>query len=204
MSIEKCTIPKQSTGGVARANVLRQEAIERYYKNPVICQNCSEIIHPKDKEKIRSVRISQFCSQSCAGKRNNSLRFINYKGKKKCKDCGFDIRSRRNGPERCSDCRKIFSEKILDKTKAEVPRSYIGVVARKILMGSERPLACEECGYDKHVDACHKKAVVHFDKTSTIREINDLSNLKWLCKNHHWELDHSLGVTSMTAHKKFG
>jgi predicted restriction endonuclease len=47
-------------------------------------------------------------------------------------------------------------------------------------------------GYDKHYDTCRIKEVKSFPGTVKISEINHISNLIALCKNHHWELDHGL------------
>lgn len=51
---------------------------------------------------------------------------------------------------------------------------------------------CAVCGYDKHVDIAHIKAVSEFDDNATIEEINNPNNLIGLCPNHHWEYDHGL------------
>jgi predicted restriction endonuclease len=48
---------------------------------------------------------------------------------------------------------------------------------------------CLICGYDKFVHVCHIKDIKDFQETTTIREINALSNLTLLCPNHHKELD---------------
>lgn len=49
--------------------------------------------------------------------------------------------------------------------------------------------ACVVCGYDKHIDVCHIRAVKDFPVTATIAEVNAISNLVPLCPNHHWEFD---------------
>jgi len=49
---------------------------------------------------------------------------------------------------------------------------------------------CEKCGYDKHVEFCHKKPIKDFDDFATIREVNDPGNIIALCPNCHWEFDH--------------
>lgn len=48
---------------------------------------------------------------------------------------------------------------------------------------------CENCGYDKHVELCHIKAISEFPLDSTISEINSKDNIIQLCRNCHWELD---------------
>lgn len=49
--------------------------------------------------------------------------------------------------------------------------------------------SCEVCGYDKHVEIAHIKAVSSFPDTATIAEINSPDNVKGLCPNCHWEFD---------------
>lgn len=48
---------------------------------------------------------------------------------------------------------------------------------------------CKICGYSLHVDICHIKELHEFPETATLAEVNHLSNLVALCKNHHWEMD---------------
>ena len=50
------------------------------------------------------------------------------------------------------------------------------------------------CGYDKHVECCHIKAVSDFPDTALLGEVNAPGNLVLLCRNCHWELDHGLLV----------
>lgn len=47
------------------------------------------------------------------------------------------------------------------------------------------------CGYDKHFEVAHIKAVSSFDNESKVKDINDIENLIALCPNHHWEYDNS-------------
>lgn len=46
-----------------------------------------------------------------------------------------------------------------------------------------------KCGYDKHVEVCHIKAIKDFDIDAPINEINSIDNLELLCPNCHWEKD---------------
>lgn len=45
------------------------------------------------------------------------------------------------------------------------------------------------CGYDRHVNICHKKAVADFSDNALVKEINSIDNLVALCPTHHWEYD---------------
>lgn len=51
---------------------------------------------------------------------------------------------------------------------------------------------CLICGYETHVDLCHKKLIASFSKNSKISVVNSKENLIYLCKNHHWELDNKI------------
>ena len=48
---------------------------------------------------------------------------------------------------------------------------------------------CQKCGYNKHVEVSHIKAIRDFDINEYISIVNDSSNLMVLCPNCHWEFD---------------
>jgi len=50
---------------------------------------------------------------------------------------------------------------------------------------------CLLCGYSTHVEICHIKNISDFPTNTLVSEINNLSNLVALCRNHHWEFDHN-------------
>jgi predicted nucleic-acid-binding Zn-ribbon protein len=56
-------------------------------------------------------------------------------------------------------------------------------------------LPCNNCGYTKHVELAHIKAVSSFDKTTTLGEINSPDNVIQLCPNCHWEFDNSIALS---------
>lgn len=49
--------------------------------------------------------------------------------------------------------------------------------------------SCQSCGYNKHVELAHLKAIADFDKHSLIKEVNAPDNILVLCPNCHWEFD---------------
>lgn len=51
---------------------------------------------------------------------------------------------------------------------------------------------CVICGYDKHIEIAHIKAVSEFSNKDKISIINDISNIIPLCPNHHWEFDNNM------------
>jgi len=77
------------------------------------------------------------------------------------------------------------------KTSASA-RSAITKHAIITFFKSYKDKKCEICGYEKHVEVCHRKPVSEFSEDSLISEINHIDNLIGLCPNHHWEFDHGL------------
>lgn len=105
---------------------------------------------------------------------------------------------------RCDELGLAYPEvkdtSIINKTKDELfntrknwqsARSDIRDHAQKTLINAGIEQKCIICGYDKHIEVAHIKAVSDFDGSATIAEINDLYNLVPLCPNHHWEFDHN-------------
>ena len=92
-------------------------------------------------------------------------------------------------------------EDLLNKTKGDLfserknwqsARTAIRKDATKTYFANNTEHKCAICGYDKHIEVAHIKAVSDFDDTATIREINSITNLIGLCPNHHWEYDHGI------------
>jgi hypothetical protein len=48
---------------------------------------------------------------------------------------------------------------------------------------------CETCGYNKHTELCHIKPIHTFSDDVLLCDINSKDNIKFLCRNCHWELD---------------
>ena len=65
----------------------------------------------------------------------------------------------------------------------------IRINARKVMRDNNIEKVCKVCGYSKYVEVCHIKAIFEFDENCLIKDINSLSNLVYLCPNHHIELD---------------
>ncbi len=196
---------KQHKGGQVTAIKLRKQALDRYYFNPNICKYCTKIIFIGPHEKVSVVRIKQFCNSTCAATYNNKLRAPSIK-KYYCKGCGIELlkcKSKYNF-KLCIDCRNINMLKksiLLNTSKQDLfnkrknwqsARSTIVHNARAIFIRSGRELHCHICNYSKHVEIAHIKPVASFLGTSLIGEINSLTNLVPLCRNHHWEQENNL------------
>ena len=134
---------------------------------------------------------NHYCSRSCAAKETNK----NPKRKRtrKCK-CGEPILSDRKYCRPCYDA----TLKPNDYTLAEATYDHLHKSSAYALVRSRaRSIAkqqgwkaCCKCGYDKHIEIAHIKAIKDFDPDTLISQVNDVSNLLPLCPNCHWEFDH--------------
>ena len=160
------------------------------YYSEVICLNCSKNFSKKNAE-IKKTS-NHYCSSSCAAKINGT-KYPKRAVEGNCKQCLTPIPS---SLTYCKNC-KIEKLSIDNQTLYEATRDgkkasrycTIREKARKSLINSGIEKSCKNCGYDKHVEVCHIKSISSFELHTTIREINDLSNLIYLCPNCHWELD---------------
>lgn len=160
------------------------------------CVNCQkETTNPK------------FCSRSCAGIYNNAIQPKRPYSKKslsnKCRSCNAPILARHI---HCSKCRvsipgtkgvypietKTLQECIDSVGKTANRYRSIRDSARNKLIALKIPTCCNNCNYDKHVEVCHIKSISSFPLDTKIAEINNISNLIYLCPNCHWEFDNSL------------
>ena len=173
-----------------------RKSLKYIYYTEVECLNCQTKFSKKNAEIKKSP--NHFCSSSCAAKINNS-KFAKRAPEGNCKSCNKPIPSSRTY---CVDCKGetknirgkfYYNDKTLEEAIREGKKASryctIREYARKTLLKSGLEKCCQNCGYDKHVEVCHVKSISSFDISTTIREINDLSNLIYLCPNCHWELD---------------
>jgi hypothetical protein len=59
--------------------------------------------------------------------------------------------------------------------------------AHRVMTILDLPKRCVYCGYDYHVELAHLRDIADFPEDATLMEINDPSNLAYLCRNHHKE-----------------
>lgn len=146
-----------------------------------------------------STKNKKYCSRSCANtvanrtpkKKRNPVNF--------CDECGKQNRRKdREVNPLCSTCDPSHTLDMvtlgeLKRRRLERDRRpndiYIDVRNHSRHRTKHMARACTVCGYDKVVHVAHIKGIASFDVDSTVREINDLSNLTFLCPNHHWEFD---------------
>ena len=150
----------------------------------MLCLNCSqETTNPK------------FCSRSCSVSYNNK-RNAKRKPEGICKKCGESTSSTRVYCKSCWVVRNIVDIDItLEEAvykKHHVSSAYALVRSRARTKVKNELQSCENCGYDKHVEVAHIKAINSFPKDTKLSVINHRDNLKLLCPNCHWEFDNNL------------
>lgn len=153
------------------------------------CLNCSkETNNPK------------YCSRSCSATvtgRTHPKR----KSKRTCSQCNKIVKSYRH--TRCEEHWNEYKEtKYLNKTLEEYytlgsvkykhpswKAAHIRALNRKWNKELLK-LPCSKCGYNKHVELCHIKAISSFSIQTKLLEVNAKENIIQLCRNCHWEMDH--------------
>jgi hypothetical protein len=179
------TVETARRGAVAKAEKIRA----LYASDPKRCKSCANPILPKPGERLAYVKVREFCIRSCAAEWNNRHRTTPRRRKERlCAACGI-ASFRKDHRKFCPTCWTAKLDATLDQTKVQLSRSFIGAHARVVLGDTK---ACVVCGYDKHVEAAHRRAVEFFPSDATLREINAPENLVGLCPNCHWEYDHGL------------
>ena len=114
-----------------------------------------------------------------------------------CKKCNLNTVST-NKREFCESCRKEkYSLGRGDLTLKQAiyshqhkSQAFNLIRSRSRTIGLKLFKCCIKCGYDKHIEICHIKAISDFELDVLISEINHPSNLIALCPNCHWEFDH--------------
>lgn len=159
-------------------------------KNGIVvnCMECETSID-RTPSHIEKSNGKWFCSVSCSNIWHGRL------SRTKCAVCETPTE---NGNKYCSmDCRLARIGVDETQTLEQYRNGYttlefhakIRGLARVKIQRSDMPYCCKACGYSLHVECCHIKPIADFDSSATLSEVNDLSNLVYLCPNHHWEFD---------------
>lgn len=108
--------------------------------------------------------------------------------KKRCNELGITLNYKElHNPSNWT------KEYLFDKRNSwQSARTEIRKQAMKSFEKSDKQKKCIVCGYDKHIEIAHIKAVSEFSKDCLVSEINKSDNLVALCPNHHWEYDNGL------------
>lgn len=174
----------------------------------VKCTECNADIRKTISELSKSD--NHFCSQSCSASHSNRKRHL-----KKLLNDPDKLANAIQRISQCINCNKPFTKtrqtqkccSVLCNMEHRSKNTYANSVCKRIgankydsIRKSARnysikilPHKCANCGYDKHFETCHIKAIKNFDlSNTTLYEINNKDNLIHLCPNCHWEFDNNL------------
>lgn len=162
------------------------------------CKYCNRRIEKPKSEVKKSSTGNFFCNNTCAAKYNNKRRSSQLR--RKCKYCSSIVRSTTS--RLCEKHYQDYKFGHLNRTLAYYMEKRSGGHMAAVyadVRGIGRSmhtnllsLPCASCGYEKHVELCHKKPISEFDRTATVAEINSKDNVVQLCPNCHWEFDNGL------------
>lgn len=158
----------------------------------LICKNS------KCENQFESKQYNQvYCCQKCSNDPARIKQWIDKK-RKKCSSCDTIIRHTSTMCQGCAQSKKQFSQNLTIKeyqekesVKGKHP-SWRNVQIRQFARSWNKDLLelpCENCGYSKHVEICHIKAIKDFKPDDSLSQVNARENLKVLCPNCHWEFD---------------
>lgn len=163
----------------------------RYLRRPSfskVCKHCNSAFESYDKK-------AKFCTRKCAAIHNNTIH-PKRKPSNNCLRCDRGIPKRR---KLCSSCAEVAREERRHITLGELQgeakyqrNARVRGLARYVMKTSGIPKVCRVCGYDRHVEVSHIRAINTFPEDALVADINSIDNLEYLCPNHHWE--HEAGI----------
>ncbi len=156
-----------------------------HLQNVYVCLNCGADVYDHVERK--------YCGKSCAAIMNGKLFPKRTKKEKLCLICGTSFLPYRADVHNCPNCRFKKVQKTLGTTKIQSTEQNIRGHARRVM--AKTPRVCAVCAYSIYVEVCHVKAIKDFPSDALLTEINALSNLVFLCPNHHKEYD--LGILEL-------
>lgn len=168
------------------------------------CKTCNKEITKRKKEIEESKSGFVFCSKSCAAITNNSISKLktgkNILNSYCCSQCNKTFTSTVNNLNKYITCSmpcwqeaEMKTKTMADVCKRSGSNTYDNI--RKNARNYSKYIylpKCALCGYDKHYEVCHLKALKDFSRNVTLYEVNNKTNLIHLCPNCHWEFDHNL------------
>ena len=146
----------------------------------ILCINCGTATsNPK------------FCSRSCSTIVANKAKPKRVAKDRNCLRCGCQVPRGRTVCEDCLSPKDItLGEATYTKHHQSSAFALVRSRARAVVKDWEK--ICKHCGYSKHVEVCHIKAISEYPPDTKLSAINDPSNLLLLCPNCHWEFDNAL------------
>jgi len=165
-------------GAAISSKNIRQSAIDKYYADPSICQNCSRVIQVRDHERPSVTKKKKFCDHSCAAQKNNLGKTKNPKKIRFCKGCGNEIDKK--GCSYCSAC-SLIGKNIHRKPFEDI--TYSRSLKNRLII--ERGPICERCGTTEWMGEKVPLVLDHIDGNS---DNNSRENLRLVCGNCDMQL----------------
>jgi hypothetical protein len=151
------------------------------------CKNCNkETNNPK------------FCSKSCSATFNNMGVRRHGNGMALLCKCG---NKKSRASKQCKQCltneqrqdayERPISFYLNQKSHSRFKHNRVRGWGKKVMEIWNIPKKCVVCGYDLHVECCHKTPISDFPVDTKMKVVNSEENLVYLCRNHHWEFDNN-------------
>lgn len=158
----------------------------------------SKIDKVSDEEFAKVIKSSSGWKEIGEGLGYSSIPSSNVKAniEDRCKSLGLTITLQKS-----PFLNKTKGELLTDRKNYQSYRTAIRKLAEKRYYENNKEHKCAVCGYDKHIEIAHIKAVSDFDNNATIDEIDNINNLIGLCPNHHWEYDNGILDISPYIHR---
>jgi len=178
----------------------KDKAVRDYYKNPIICKQCNQVIKIKKGQQPGEARRKKFCSRSCAATYNNK-RYIKRKRlftHPICPQCGGKKTFK---AKVCHNCKVLNKFREVQKQpisryvrngNSRIKYSSIRHWAARAMLMYNKEKRCEHCGFDLVIEVCHIVPITSYTDDALMGEVNSKENLKYLCPNHHAMLDRGL------------
>jgi hypothetical protein len=167
---------------LASANITPIREVKQ--KQLVICTSCGKEFLKRYCEIQKSN--FHFCSRSCAAITNNK-KYKKRQPKKYFCSCGEETKRR---TKVCEKCKYHLSEQKIKDVLLTHTNKYSRIRDQARDLFYRKGLACQKCGYSKHVEVCHIKPIYSFPPDTLVEVVNSKENILILCRNCHWELDH--------------
>lgn len=166
---------------------------------------CSKSCAKGFSTKLKRKEINQGLSKKNKGKRyiGNGVQIETKSSsillKNKCEYCGKETTNKRFCSKTCLERSKQLRQQTLTLqdfvNRGKHPRVRFNGIrseARRILKNAGIEKKCCICGFDVVVEVHHIRAVTDFPFSATLSEVNAISNLLYLCPNHHVMVDKGL------------
>ncbi len=137
----------------------------------------------------------KFCSRSCSATHSNFVAPKRTRQPRYCKYCGTPVENRSRVCDACNPNNVDWSTRTIGEIQASAKyqiSAALRTVARQVYRQSTLPRVCRNCGYDKHVEICHIRAIGTFPDDTPVSVVSGIENLVALCPNCHWEFDNGL------------